>query len=399
MKRLILIFSVFFLIVIFSFSNPPKDKKGYRIKTVVIDSGHGGKDPGAVGSNVYEKNVVLKVALKLGNLIETNFPDVKVVFTRKTDVFIELYRRAQIANECKADLFISIHCNSSKNTSAYGSETYVMGLHKSQENLDVAKKENSSILLEDNYSKMYDGFDPKSPESNIIFSLYQNAYIDQSLMISQKIQHQLSGKVGLTDRGVKQAGFLVLYKAAMPSILTEIGFVSNKKEEELLMSEEGINKISKALFNAFKEYKEDVESDVYSVDKNTENKKNDHQDTVDTIKKVKDTIVKKTEIKKSEVVKLPENTSKNEVSFRVQFTASSTKKPLNAPEFSKLKDVKVYQMNSLYRYTTGDFKTLEEAAEWQSQVQGKGFKDAFVVAFHNEERISPQEALKLIKNN
>jgi len=393
-KRLIFIFSVFILFVLFCFANTPKDKKGYRIKTVVIDSGHGGKDPGAVGSKVYEKDVVLKVALKLGNLIETNFPDVKVVFTRKSDVFVELYRRAQIANQNKADLFISIHCNSSKNTTAFGSETYVMGLHKSQENLEVAKKENSSILLEDNYSQMYDGFDPKSPESNIIFSLYQNAYIDQSLMIAQKIQHQMSTKVGFSDRGVKQAGFLVLYKAAMPSILTEIGFVSNKSEEEVLISEQGTNKISNALFNAFKEYKENVESDIYSVDINPENKKTDHLPPIDTIKKTKDTIVKKTE-----VVENKDNTTTKKVSFRVQFTASSTNKPLNSPEFSKLKDVKVYQMNSLYRYTTGDFKTLEEAAEWQSQVQSKGFKDAFVVAFYNEERISPQEAIKLIKNN
>jgi len=159
------------------------------------------------------------------------------------------------------------------------------------------------------------------------------------------------------------------------------------------MSDQGTTKISQALFNAFKEYKENIESDIYSVDVNTD-KKTEHQITVDTIKKAKDTIVKKTEVVEKKDVVIPKK-----VSFRVQFTASSTNKPLNSPEFSKLKDVKVYQMNSLYRYTSGDFKTLEEAAEWQSQVQSKGFKDAFVVAFYNEERISPQEAIKLIKNN
>jgi len=392
-----------------SFSGQPKDKKGYHIKTVVLDAGHGGKDPGACGSKSYEKDITLKTALKLGKLIETNFPDIKVVFTRKTDDFVELYKRAQIANQSKADLFISLHCNSSKSITASGIETFVLGLHKSQENLDVAKKENAAILFEDDYSQRYDGFDPNSPESNIIFSLYQNAYLDQSLMVSQKIQHQFIEKIGLTDRGVKQAGFLVLYKTAMPGVLVEMGFVSNKKEEELISSEQGMSSISTALFNAFKNYKEKVENDVYSVETNVENKNN--QAIVDTIKPktFTDTVkpkinadtlkpkVRPDTVKPKDVVLHKDSLAVKKVSFRVQFTASSTNKPLNSPEFANLKDVKVYSLNSLYRYTTGDFKTLEEAVEWQSQVQSKGFKDAFVVAFCNEERISPQEAIKLIK--
>ena len=257
---------------------------------------------------------------------------------------------------------------------------------------------------------MYDGFDPNSPESNIIFSLYQNAYLDQSLMVSQKIQHQFIEKIGLTDRGVKQAGFLVLYKTAMPGVLVEMGFVSNKKEEDLISSEQGMTNISVALFNAFKNYKEKVENDVYSVETNVEIKNNKVEDTlkpkvfVDTVKpKVfADTAKPKFNrdtAKPKDVIIPKDNVAVKKVSFRVQFTASSTNKPLNSLEFAKLKDVKVYTLNSLYRYTTGDFKTLEEAVEWQSQVQSKGFKDAFVVAFCNEERISPQEAIKLIKNN
>lgn len=387
MKRLIFIYSILSLFVLFCFSNPPKEKKGYRIKTVVIDAGHGGKDPGAVGSKTYEKDVTLKVALLLGTLIETHHPEIKVVYTRKTDVFVEVYKRPQIANQNKADLFISIHCNSSKNTTAYGAETFVLGLHKSQENLEVAKKENAAILLEDNYSEKYDGFDPSSPESNIIFSLFQNAYLDQSLLLSQKIQQQFSEKINLYDRGVKQAGFLVLYKTAMPGVLVEMGFISNKKEEETISSEQGMKNISMALYNAFNNYKEKIENDVNSVDI-----VKDHKVNIDTVKPevIADTL------KTKEIVK---DSATKKVSFRVQFTASSANKPLNSPEFVNLKDVKVYVMNSLYRYTSGDFKTLEEAVEWQSQVQTKGFKDAFVVAFFNEERISPQEAIKLIKNN
>lgn len=395
MKRLILVFSVLLIFVVFCLAQQPKDKKGYHIKTVVIDAGHGGKDPGAVGKTSQEKNITLNVALKLGGLIEKNFPDIKVVYTRSTDVFVELYRRAQIANQNKADLFISVHCNSSKSATPYGSETFVMGLHKSQDNLDVAKKENAAILLEDDYTQKYDGFDPNSPESNIIFSLYQNAFLDQSLLLSQKIQSQFSEKVGMLDRGVKQAGFLVLYKVAMPGILVEIGFLSNRKEEELLSSEDGKNKISTALFNAFKAYKAKMEDDVLPYSDNmdsisksviTEN----HPDTAGN--KLNPTLVEPKDTTTTKPVP-------RKVSFRVQFAASSANKPLTSPEFSALKDVKVYLMNSLYRYTTGDFATLEEAVAWQSQVQGKGFKDAFVVAFYNEQRISPQEAIKLMKNN
>ncbi len=385
MKRCIFFFSVINLFVFFLSAHSQNDKKGYKIRTVVIDAGHGGKDPGAVGSKSHEKDITLRVALKLGHLIESNYSDIKIIYTRKTDVFVELYKRAEIANKNKADLFISIHCNSSTNKTAYGAETFVMGLHKSKENLEVAKKENAAILLEDDYSSMYDGFDPKSPESNIIFSLYQNAFLDQSLVLSQKIQNQFTEKVGLMDRGVKQAGFLVLYKVAMPGILVEMGFISNKKEEEFISSEEGMNKIAQSLFNAFKNYKEIIEEDI-----SVENKDSiSHQDLD----------IPSDTIKTSVITDNMGNISDNKISFRVQFTASSTNKPLNSTEFAQLKDVKMYFLNSLYRYTTGDFKTLEEAADWQVQVQNKGFKDAFVVAFHNEERISPQEALKLIKNN
>lgn len=231
----------------------------YKVKTVVIDAGHGGHDIGCSGTHSYEKDVTLALALQTGKLIEDNFPDVKVIYTRKTDVFISLLERANIANKAKADLFISFHCNANKNKAAYGAETYAMGLHVSEANLNVAKRENEVILLEENYEKNYDGFDPSSTEAYIIFSLYQNVNIDKSLYLASKVQEQFTQKLKRYNRGVKQAGFIVLYKTNMPSILIESGFLTNKEEEEFLTSAEGQENIAKSVYLAFKTYKEDLE--------------------------------------------------------------------------------------------------------------------------------------------
>jgi N-acetylmuramoyl-L-alanine amidase len=234
-------------------------KTPYRIKTIVIDPGHGGHDSGCLGSSAKEKHIALEIALKLGALIEEKFPEVNVVYTRKSDVFVELYERAAIANRNHADLFICIHCNSGGPV-AFGAETYVMGLHKTEDNLNVAKRENATILLEKDYKQKYDGFDPNSPEANIIFSLYQNAYLAQSLKFASAIQQQFEEYAGRFNRGVKQAGFLVLYKTAMPSVLIETGFLTNKTEEKYLLSEKGQQNISQSIFKAFSEYKLDMES-------------------------------------------------------------------------------------------------------------------------------------------
>lgn len=231
----------------------------YEIKTVVIDAGHGGKDPGCLGSISKEKDVALSIALNFGKLIEKNFAKIKVVYTRSTDEFIELNERAAIANRHKADLFISIHCNANTSPTAYGTETYLMGLHKSEGNLNVAKRENSVVLLEDNYSKNYDGFDPNSPQSHIIFALYQNAFIDQSISLASKIEKQFRDKIGRSSNGVKQAGFLVLWKTSMPSILIETGFLTNKTEEKFMISKDGQEQLANAIFNAFNDYKDEME--------------------------------------------------------------------------------------------------------------------------------------------
>ncbi len=226
---------------------------------MIIDAGHGGKDPGTHGANLNEKDVVLKIALKLGEYIEKNFPEIKVIYTRKTDKFIELSDRAGIANKNKADLFISIHANAIANTKTFGTETWVMGLHKSEANLAVAKRENSVILKEDNYEEKYQGFD-NSTESIIMMSLIQNAYLESSVKFADKIEKQFKSKVGRNSRGVKQAGFIVLYQTATPSVLVEVGFLTNPTEEKYLGTDSGQDLMASGIYRAFKEYKSEVES-------------------------------------------------------------------------------------------------------------------------------------------
>ena len=226
----------------------------------MIDPGHGGKDPGTHGKSAKEKDVALKIALKLGSYIEKNVPDVKVIYTRKDDKYLALDERADIANKHKADLFICIHANSLPGAPAYGTETYVMGLHKDKSNFELAKRENSVILMDENYEQRYEGFDPSSPESYILFTLSQNAYQESSLKFAQKVEDQFKSKEGRYSRGVKQAGFLVLWRTTMPSVLIETGFLSNSKEETFLSSSNGQDLIASGIYRAFKEYKAEIES-------------------------------------------------------------------------------------------------------------------------------------------
>lgn len=227
---------------------------------IVIDAGHGGHDPGTRGKKALEKDIALKIALKVGSYIEKNLKDVKVIYTRKNDTYLALDERAEIANRAKADLFICIHANSLPGSRAYGTETYVMGLHKDESNFEVAKRENSVILMDENYEERYEGFDPNSPESYILFSLTQSAYQESSLLFAQKIEDQFKTRVGRLSRGVKQAGFVVLWRTTMPSVLIETGFLSDSKEEQFLLTEEGQSLIASGIYRAFKEYKAEVES-------------------------------------------------------------------------------------------------------------------------------------------
>ena len=241
-------------------------QKGEKIQTIVIDAGHGGKDTGALGKVTTEKALNLAVALKFGAYIEENLPDVKVIYTRKTDKFVELSERAAIANRNNADVFISIHCNSTEGTTgAKGVETYVMGETKNEANLRVAMTENSAILLEEN-TDAYDNFDPNSTEAYILLSLSQSVYQKQSLKLADKVQRQLVERVGRNDRGVQQAGFLVLWKTSMPSILVELGFINNLNEEQFLLSEHGQSQMALALYRAFEEYKREFEAENHQED-------------------------------------------------------------------------------------------------------------------------------------
>ena len=247
----------FFLFLVFVAMTPPSSSKKFRrsIQTIVIDAGHGGHDPGCSSNGVKEKDITLKMAKELGDKITELMPEVKVIYTRKSDKFVELWERADIANRSNADLFISLHCNAHKNTAISGTETFAMGLHKAGDNLDVAKRENDVLLLETDYQEKYDGFDPSSPESHIYFSLFQNAYMDQSIKLASKIESQISKSVNRSSRGVKQAGFVVLWKTGMPSVLVEAGFLTNKKDREYLNSKEGMDEFTTAMAKAFVDYK------------------------------------------------------------------------------------------------------------------------------------------------
>ena len=226
----------------------------------MIDPGHGGRDPGTSGKKTKEKDIALKISLKLGSYIEKNLPGVKVIYTRKDDRYVSLDERAELANKNKAQLFICIHANSLPGAPAYGTETYVMGLHKDKGNFEVAKRENSVILMDENYEQRYEGFDPKSPESYILFTLSQSAYHESSLKFAQKLEEQFKTKGGRFSRGVKQAGFLVLWRTSMPSVLVETGFLSNSKEEGFLASDDGQELIASGIYRAFKDYKIEIES-------------------------------------------------------------------------------------------------------------------------------------------
>jgi len=371
---------------------PPNDP--YRIKVVVIDAGHGGHDPGALGKKAKEKDVALGVALKLGGYIEKNFPEVKVIYTRKTDVFVQLHKRAEIANKANAQLFISIHCNAIDNPKPHGTETWVMGLHKSKANLDVAKKENAVILLEDNNEEQYGNFDPNSPESYIIFSLYQSVYRDQSVAFAEKIQNEFKTRAGRHDRGVKEAGFLVLWKTTMPSVLIETGFVSNPNEEKYLLSPQGQDYIASAIYRAFKQYKVEMEGPVTVKDTTpsteTTPKKEEKAESAEDGQ-----VEEKPQAKEAQEA-VVDKTAES-INFGVQFTTSKNKKPSTSKSFQGLEDVWSYYHSGLYKYVSGKYDNLEDAASHLKIVRSKGFTDAFVVAFHNGKRVSPKEAVKLIE--
>ena len=346
------------------------EKERPTIKTVVIDAGHGGKDPGCHGASANEKNVCLSIALKLGELIKKKFPEIKVVYTRDKDVFVELDERANIANKAKADLFICIHANSAS-PSAYGAETYVLGLHRTESQQHVAERENSTIFLEDDKGEKYKEFD-MSPDALIARQIQLAVFLDQSILFAEKLQKEFKS-IGRYDRGVRQAGFLVLYKTTMPSVLIETGFLTNPNEEKFLADVDGQTKMANSMFAAFEKYKNELEG----VD----------GQTTGTTQGTTDSQVKPEVNEETNPV--------DKVVFRVQIETSSTKITSTS---SRFKGFQVYEyiQDNLYKYTVGTFVgDYKSANEYKSKMKEEGFVNAFVVAFLNGERINLEKAIKL----
>jgi len=347
-----------------------------KIKTIVIDPGHGGKDSGTMGTKrfkIYEKHVALSVSLKLGKYISENFPDVEVIYTRNSDVFLELNERTEIANNANADLFISIHCDGFTNPKPSGASVFVMGMSKLKANMDVAMRENAAIYLEDNYQQKYDGFDPKSPESYIVFSLMQNTYLNQSLSFAEEVENQFSTRANRKSRGVKQAPFYVISRTNMPSILVECGFLTNPKEEEFLHSDIGQDYIASAIFRAFRSYKESIEI----------------EDTKTSQKEVKNDsmFISKNEDISEEIFNEPQ------LLFKVQI-GTFLKSMLNQKQFIEL-DAEEIKVNGTYKYYVSSGKDKQKAEKLKIYLQDIGFKGAFLVAFLDGKQISTKEALNL----
>lgn len=343
--------------------------------TVVIDAGHGGKDPGAISAckKYYEKNITLKVALAVGEEIKRNHPEVKILYTRDKDVFVGLNDRARMANKANADLFISIHTNAAKNRSAKGAETFTLGIEeaRTEKSLEIAKRENGVILLEDNHEKTYANFNPNSPESYIIFEYMQSEYVKESIHIAQYVQENLCADAQRLDRGVRQAGFLVLNATSMPSILVELGYISNAEEAKYLASANGQKKMSRCISEAFDKYYADL-------------KKNNTTTTF-------------TEVAATDNSTPNSDEADNPV-FKIQFLSTSKKLEQGDKAFKGLTPVAYYTDKGMYKYTYGNTTDYNEIVRLKRKVN-ENFKDAFIVAFIKGERVETQQAIALFKKN
>lgn len=379
--------------------------------TVVIDAGHGGKDPGARGSIVNEKEINLAVALKVGKLIEENHSDVRIVYTRKTDRFVELDERANIANNHKADLFISLHTNAvaKRNSSVKGTETYTLGLARNDEHLAVAMRENSAILLEDDYQQRYEGFDPNSTESYIIFEFIQNKHVEQSISLASEVQKCFS-TARRSDRGVRQAGFLVLRKTSMPSVLIELGYISNREEERFMKSESGRRQLATAIYNAFSKYKRDYDrrqgalsenmrqapilqytetTDEEMPDESTSDYQPETQTTTPPPGSEADILNRKRRRQAAEQERsTPQaKTKQGKVVYKIQILTSPKKLSSSSRLLKGYKEVDYYIEKGTYKYTYGESTSFDTIRRLRRSIL-KDFKDAFIIAFKDGEKVN-----------
>ena len=371
--------------------------------TLVIDAGHGGKDPGAIGRFSREKNINLSVAKAFGQLVEKNCPDVEVIYTRKTDVFVPLARRAEIANQSQADLFVSIHTNAMPGRAvARGAETYTLGMARADENLEVAKRENSVILVEEDYKERYEGFDPTSAESYIIFELMQDQYMAQSVDFARLIQKEFRTTGGRADKGVHQAGFLVLRETSMPSVLVELGYISTHDEEAFLNSQNGIRKMSQSIYNAFRAYKRQHgngtatstpsgdEADEAGKQPTESAAEEATESSIGQLAEERQAIAPHKETKKEEPTHRP--------IFKVQLLASARQIPAGSERFKDIKPVDFYKEDNLYKYTYGATTDYREAVRMREKIKD-AFEGAFIVAFKNGQKIPLQQAISESKKN
>ncbi len=352
----------------FSINNPPA-----KPFVVVLDAGHGGHDPGNKGNGYEEAEIALNIVLKVGAILEKN-PDIKVIYTRKTDVFLELRARAAIANKADADLFVSVHCNA-HNSQAFGTETFVLGLHKSQANFEVAKKENEVIFLEEDYEEKYAGFDPNAPESLIGLTLMQEEYLDQSILLASLVQNNFTNKLKRNDRSVKQAGFWVLHNCYMPSVLIETGFLTNNEEGKYLNSPKGQNEMAEEIANAIISYKN-------SLSMTTNDSKNP--------------IIDEAEI--TEALETVEENNFKGVEFKVQLSATRKKTDTKPSNFNGLKEISRIQEDGFFKYYYGSTSDYNKIQLMKTFAQQKGYPSAYIVSFKNGKKTDLPEVLKT-KNN
>lgn len=372
----------FFLLLWMAIGLSVADEVSAKDFILVIDPGHGGKDPGAIGHRVKEKDINLKVALQLGSLIKRNMKDVKIIYTRNKDYFVTLQGRAEMANKANADLFLSIHANSvASRRQPSGASTWTLGLHRSKDNLEVAKRENGVILYEKDYKKRYRGFDPNSTDSYIIFEFMQDQNMAQSVHFADLIQRQFKSYCGRKDRGVRQAGFLVLREVAMPSVLVELGFISNRTEGSYLKSTKGQYTLAAGIYKAFKSYKEEEEKRKESTDIDRGNSKNVASSFSKPISKP----ISKNKLNKKE-----------KTIFKVQILSSGRKIPTNNRRFRGLSHVGYYKSGT-YRYTCGDSENYDSVNRLRRSIS-KRFPGCFVIAVQRAKRVDIYAAIKQYRN-